>query len=106
MTETTGVSRASTTPLGELDTRFSSVNATARPWAEALAILETAETFWLSSVRPDGRPHVATLFAVWLEGALHICTGVTERKAKNLAGNRSVAITTGCNTQSGLDIVV
>lgn len=93
-------------PETTLDKHFSSANATARPWADALAILETAETFWLSTVRPDGRPHVATLLAVWLDGAMHICTGVTERKAKNLAGNPRVVLTTGCNTQTGLDVVV
>jgi len=93
-------------PTTELDRNFSTDGATACPWADALAILETAETFWLSSVRPDGRPHVATLLAVWLEGAMHIRTGVTERKAKNLAGDPRVVLTTGCNTQTGLDVVV
>ena len=45
-------------PIGELDTDFSSPGATATPWAEARKNLEDAEIFWLSTVRPDGRPHV------------------------------------------------
>ena len=58
-------------------------------------------------MRPDGRPHVTPLVAVWLDGALYFCTGADERKARNLALNPQVAITTGCNTLSdGLDVVV
>jgi hypothetical protein len=44
---------------------------------------------------------------VWLDEALHFCTGPTEQKASNLAGNPQVILTTGCNGwQSGLDVVV
>ena len=63
--------------------------------------------YWLSTVRPEGRPHVTPLIAVWLDGALYFCTGEDERKAKNLLQNKQVAVTTGCNALTeGLDIVV
>jgi len=75
-------------------------------WAEARDILEEAKIYWLSTVRPEGRPHVTPLFAVWLDGALYFCTGEGERKAKNLVGNPHCAITTGCNVIEGLDLVV
>ncbi len=94
------------TPAGELDPRFSSPDATALPWSAADDLLETAELFWVSTVRPDGRPHVTTLQAVWMEGALYFSTGERERKAKNLASNANVVLTTGCNTFAGLDVVV
>jgi hypothetical protein len=42
-------------PVTELHQQFSSDTATATPWADAVAQLETAEVFWLSTVRPDGR---------------------------------------------------
>jgi hypothetical protein len=58
-------------------------------------------------VRPEGRPHVVPLIAVWLDGALYFATGQGERKAKNLATNTQVTITTGRNSfAEGLDIVV
>jgi uncharacterized pyridoxamine 5'-phosphate oxidase family protein len=96
-----------TEPDTRLDPRFSSPDANPTPWAEADRHREQAQTFWLSTVRPDGRPHVTTLLAVWLDNALYFCTGETERKAKNLAHNASCILTTGCNTFSdGLDIVV
>ena len=60
----------------------------------------------LSTVSPDGRPHVTPLLAVWLDGTLYFCTGPSERKAKNLMGNSHCVITTGCNVLEGLDVVV
>jgi nitroimidazol reductase NimA-like FMN-containing flavoprotein (pyridoxamine 5'-phosphate oxidase superfamily) len=95
------------TPAAELAPRFSSPNANPVAWAEARQRLEDAEVYWLSTVRPDGRPHVTPLIAVWLDGALYFCTGADERKAKNLSRNLDVVITTGCNTlHEGLDVVV
>ncbi|MEO7909782.1 MAG: pyridoxamine 5'-phosphate oxidase family protein [Roseiflexaceae bacterium] len=95
------------TPETELDTRYSSENATPIAWTEAIAQLEKAQVYWLSTVRPDGRPHVTTLLSVWLDGALYFCTGASERKAKNLAHNAHCILTTGCNSfDTGLDVVV
>jgi nitroimidazol reductase NimA-like FMN-containing flavoprotein (pyridoxamine 5'-phosphate oxidase superfamily) len=94
-------------PVAELDPQFSSDNATPTQWAEARDRLEKAEIYWLSTVRPDGRPHVTPLISVWLEGSLYFCTGESERKAKNLAHNLHCIITTGCNAlNEGLDLIV
>ena len=93
-------------PVAELGTQFSSPGATARPWREAEAILDEAQIYWLSTVRPDGRPHVTPLFAVWVDGAIYFCTGADERKAKNLAHNEHCVFTTGCNIVEGLDVIV
>ncbi|GAB7107956.1 pyridoxamine 5'-phosphate oxidase family protein [Streptomyces phaeofaciens JCM 4814] len=94
-------------PRGELDARYSSEGATAPDWAEVAALLGAAELFWISTVRPDGRPHVTPLPAVWTDGALHFATGPAERKALNLAQNPQVVLTTGTNTwAAGYDVVV
>ncbi|MFE0253347.1 pyridoxamine 5'-phosphate oxidase family protein [Streptomyces sp. NPDC059010] len=94
-------------PQTRLDTRYSDERATATPWPEAEKLLAEAELFWISTVRPDGRPHVTPLPAVWSRGALHFCTGPEERKARNLALNPDVVLTTGTNTwDKGYDLVV
>jgi nitroimidazol reductase NimA-like FMN-containing flavoprotein (pyridoxamine 5'-phosphate oxidase superfamily) len=96
-----------TTPAPELDPRFSSAGATPTPWTEARDFLEKSEVYWLTTVRPDGRPHVTPLIAAWLNGALYFVTGPDERKAKNLAVNPHVVLTTGNNAiGEGLDLVV
>ncbi|MFC4115336.1 pyridoxamine 5'-phosphate oxidase family protein [Nonomuraea zeae] len=94
-------------PTTELDARFSAENATPTPWAQARDQLQRAGTYWLSTVRPDGRPHVTTLLAVWRDDAIYFCTGAEEQKGKNLEANRNVALTTGASSLSeGLDLVV
>ena len=96
-----------TIPTPELHRDFSSAGATARPWSEVLGVIEAAEIFWLSTVRRDGRPHVTPLPAMWLDDALHFCTGPSEQKARNLAANPQCILTTGTNAfRSGLDVVV
>jgi general stress protein 26 len=94
-------------PTAELNKGFSQPDATARPWAEVVEVLSKSEVFWLSTVRPDGRPHVTPLPAIWLDGALHFCAGAHEQKAKNLESNPRCILTTGTNRlRSGLDVVV
>ncbi|WP_326697182.1 pyridoxamine 5'-phosphate oxidase family protein [Streptomyces sp. NBC_01754] len=96
-----------TAPDTVLNPHYSGVDATARPWPEAVGLLTEAELYWLSTVRPDGRPHVTPLIGVWSDGALHFCTGPSERKARNLAANPEVVLTTGANTlNEGFDVVV
>lgn len=94
-------------PVTKIDIRFSDPGAVATGWDETRQVLETAELFWLSTVRVDGRPHVTPLVAVWLDGAIHFCTGSAEQKAINLSANAHVVLTTGCNNwDQGLDIMV
>jgi nitroimidazol reductase NimA-like FMN-containing flavoprotein (pyridoxamine 5'-phosphate oxidase superfamily) len=59
----------------------------ARPpsWREARARLEEAQFYWLATVRPDGRPHLMPVLAVWLDGRLHFSSGPASRKSRNLA---------------------
>src|SRR3954464_1212467 len=93
-------------PLVKLDPQFSSDSATPTPWAEVRELLEKASMYWLSTVRPDGRPHVTPLFASWLDGALYFATGAAERKARNLVHNAHCVVTTGCNVIDGVDVVI
>ncbi|MEV0603567.1 pyridoxamine 5'-phosphate oxidase family protein [Streptomyces sp. NPDC050315] len=94
-------------PLTELDPRYSVKDAAPTSWAEARDRLAAAEIFWLSTVRPEGRPHVTPLIAVWLDDALYFSTGPEERKARNLAANPCCTLTTGSNAlNEGLDLVV
>ena len=93
-------------PTVELVQEFSSPEATPTPWPEAQKQLEEAKTYWISTVREDGRPHVTPLFAAWFDGAIYFCTGDGEQKAHNLAKNPHCAFTTGSAAVEGLDIVV
>ena len=94
-------------PTSSIDTRFSDPDAAPTSWEETVRALESAELSWITTVRADGRPQVSPLVAVWLDGAVHFCTGAAEQKAVNLAAHQQVVLTTGCNSwDRGLDVVV
>jgi general stress protein 26 len=94
-------------PISKVDERFSDRDAVATPWEVTLSELESAQLFWITTVRGDGRPHVTPLVAVWSEDALYVSLGEDEQKAVNLRGNAHVALTTGCNGwERGIDVVV
>jgi hypothetical protein len=87
---------------------FSHPGAAPTPWTVGLEHVIDADTFWLSTVRPDGRPHATPLIAVWHGDAIWFTTGPDERKAKNLAENSSCLLTTGRSdlADGGLDVVL
>jgi hypothetical protein len=94
-------------PTPQIDTRFSDPDAGPTPWPDTLAALTEAELYWLTTVRPDGRPHVTPLVGVVHGGVFHFCTGLEEQKGVNLQSSAAVAVTTGVNTwAAGLDVVV
>ncbi len=87
---------------------YSHPDATPTPWEVGRDHVAGAETFWISTVRPDGRPHVTPLIAVWHDEAIWFTTGPQERKARNLAKNAACILTTGRSelSEGGLDVVL
>ena len=63
-------------PITTLDTRHGVPRGGVTPWEETRRVLETAELFWLSTVRADGRPHVTPCVPVWHDGAIHFTATV------------------------------
>lgn len=57
------------------------------PWSWAQRLLEKAHNYFLSTTRPDGRPHVMPVWGVWAGGAFYFSTGATSVKARNMAAN-------------------
>ncbi|MCW2689996.1 MAG: pyridoxamine-phosphate oxidase [Mycobacterium sp.] len=94
------------TLTAKLDTRFSEAE---RPtdWQQVSDALTAAESYWLTTVRSDGRPHITPLIGAWVDDSFVFCTGPEEQKAKNLEHSTAVAVTTGTNTwKDGLDVVI
>src|SRR5215469_5824125 len=95
------------TPTTTFDEQYSDPAAVAVDWEETCRILGSAELFWLSTVRADGRPHVTPVVAVWSDGAVYFSTGAGEQKFANLRANPHVVLTTGCSTwDRGIDVIV
>jgi hypothetical protein len=78
------------------------------PWSRPLAELEKfkagpGESTWLATTRPDGRPHLTGIGALWFEGTFYFTSGAGTRKSRNLAVNPSCAISLSLPT---IDLVV
>jgi len=79
------------------------------PWSRALDQLEAAadtqapRTTWLSTVRPDGRPHLTGVGALWVDGKFYFTSGARTRKSRNLAANPNCALSM---VLKGLDLAV
>jgi hypothetical protein len=54
-------------------------------WAEDR--IRKSRQYWIATTRPDGRPHVMVVWALWLDGKLYFSTGSKSRKTRNLAAN-------------------
>jgi PPOX class probable F420-dependent enzyme len=54
------------------------------PWSWAEERLTAARTYWVSTVRGDGAPHCAPVWALWFDDAIVFSTAPSSRKAVNL----------------------
>jgi nitroimidazol reductase NimA-like FMN-containing flavoprotein (pyridoxamine 5'-phosphate oxidase superfamily) len=91
----------------KLASKFSAPTAVAAEWSHVLELIRAAPIWWVSTVRDGSRPHVTPLLSVLDGDALYFTTGPEEQKARNLAANPAVVLTTGANTYDvGTDIVV
>ena len=83
------------------------------PWERPLAELKAAatespddrppRTFWLATIHPDGRPHVAGVGAMWVDDRFYFTSGPGTRKSRNLAENPHMVITVALDD---IDLVV
>lgn len=51
-----------------------------------------AEACWYSSVRSDGRTHLAPIWHIWHQDAIYVVTQTNAVRAQNLRHNRSVSL--------------
>jgi nitroimidazol reductase NimA-like FMN-containing flavoprotein (pyridoxamine 5'-phosphate oxidase superfamily) len=75
-------------------------------WTRVLRQLEASDSprsYWLATTRPDRRPHVAGVGAVWVDGKFYFVSGADTRKSRNLAQNRSCVLSVSL---PDLDLVV
>jgi hypothetical protein len=77
------------------------------PWSRALEALEStdpeSQRSFIATTRPDGRPHLAGIGALWDEGNLYFVSGAGTRKSRNLVENDTCAI---AMSLTGMDLVI
>lgn len=71
-------------------------------WEWAAARLERAHNYWVASSSPDGKPHAAPIWGLWLESVFYFSTARASRKGRNLAANPQAVV----HLESGDEVVV
>lgn len=64
------------------------------PWSWAEERLTVSHDYWVSTIRPDGRPHVMPVWGIWMGDALWFGSGRQSRKVRNLERDPRCAIAT------------
>jgi general stress protein 26 len=77
------------------------------PWSVALNALESDKrqnpTSFLATTRPNGRPHVAGVGAMWDNGKVYVVSGQETRKSRNLAHDPNCVV---AMSLTGIDLVI
>ena len=72
------------------------------PWAWAVERLGASRNYWVCSTCPDGRPHAAPVWGLWLDDAMWFSTARRSWKGRNLTSNPSVVV----HLESGDETVI
>ncbi|HEY0636806.1 MAG TPA: pyridoxamine 5'-phosphate oxidase family protein [Pseudonocardiaceae bacterium] len=71
-------------------------------WDDVRARLAAARNYWVSTVRPDGRPHATPVWAVFVDDVLYHGGDPATRRARNLEANPYASI----HLESGDEVVI
>ena len=84
-------------PKGYVDNPTASLT-----WEYVAQRLSESKNYWLSTVRPDGRPHVVPRWAVYLNGKIYYDGSPETRHAQNLVQNPHVSL----HLESGDQVII
>lgn len=71
-------------------------------WEWVTERMSESRNYWITTTKPDGRPHSVPVWGVWVDGALYFGTAPGSRKARNLAQNPNVS----AHLESGDEVVI
>ena len=71
-------------------------------WEQVEPRLRDSLHYWISSVRPDGRPHSVPRWGVWVDGRFWYDGAPTTRHTRNVEANPAVTLT----LESGSEVVI
>ncbi len=72
------------------------------PWSKVDLCLRAHRSIWLSTARPDGRPHAVPVWYCWDGTSIYFITPRTTQKAKNLVQQPFIVMHLG----DGDDVII
>lgn len=62
------------------------------PWSYVVERMTQSPNYWICSVRPDGRPHSAPVWAAWVDDVLYYDGAPNTIHNRNVAANPNVSV--------------
>jgi len=72
------------------------------PWSYVGERMASSRNYWVGTTRPNGRPHVAPVWGVWLDEAFYFSSDPASVKGRNLAANPELVV----HLESGDEVVI
>lgn len=72
------------------------------PWSKIDHWLRAFRSIWVSTTRPDGRPHAVPVWFIWDGRSLYFISGRRLQKSRNLARQPWIVVHTG----DGDDVII
>lgn len=72
------------------------------PWSKIDNWLHAFRSIWVSTTRPNGRPHAVPVWYIWDDSQLYFISGQNLQKSKNLAHQPWVVVHAG----DGDDVII
>jgi hypothetical protein len=61
-------------------------------WGQLQEPLTTTRVYWVSTTRPDGRPHAVPIWGVWIDNSFYFEGSPETRRGQNLAANPAIVV--------------
>jgi nitroimidazol reductase NimA-like FMN-containing flavoprotein (pyridoxamine 5'-phosphate oxidase superfamily) len=72
------------------------------PWRHVRERMEKALIYWIGTTDPQGRPHAAPVWGMWLHDRFYFGGSPKTRRSRNLAENQAVVV----HLESGSEVVI
>lgn len=88
--------------MASTNRRRSEPRGGAVPWRTVELTLQVTRSAWLSTTRPDGRPHAVPVWFLWDQGLVYFTTAPRSQKGRNLSAQPFAVLQVG----DGDDVIV
>ncbi|HUG15121.1 MAG TPA: pyridoxamine 5'-phosphate oxidase family protein [Thermomicrobiales bacterium] len=72
------------------------------PWEHVRQRMTESPGYWISTTRPDGRPHATPIWGMWLDDTFYFDGSPQTTRGRNIAANPRIAV----HLESADDVVI
>jgi Pyridoxamine 5'-phosphate oxidase len=72
------------------------------PWTFVVERMVASRNYWIATATPEGRPHVAPVWGLWLDDGFFFSTDPNSRKGRNMTASPRIVV----HLESGDEVVI